>query len=444
MFPLKLGPTGRYLVDQNGAPFLGKGDSGWEIITTLGLGDAETYLADRAAHGFNMVIVESVDNQFNYGSTVAGSTWGPNVNGDLPFTSKQGGGSYTNAQTQSPDFSTPNGAYWSYADKMLNLISSHGFLILLYPAWLGNPIGDPGSEGYYNALNAQSSSTRQGYGVFLAKRYGKGGTNPLPNMIWGIGGDANPANVAINTDIVAGINSIDGSHLFFVDGVDGSSMISLWGGDSWFSVNGVYSDSLLGHPWAYAQCKSEYQNTSGIQHSYPQFFKEGAYEGEHASTAQFIRSQSWQAMLGGSWGYFWGNNPLWLFASGWQSALSSVGSQGAQVVNGFFAARRWELLVPDWSFTFLTNGGSYNDATYASAAVASDGSWGAIYTPRSEALTVNLGAFSRAITASWVDPTNGAESVVVGSPFAQNGSHTFSATPGNNALGDPDWVLLFE
>ncbi len=103
-----MGPTGRYLVDQNGIPFLGKGDSGWALITTLGLGDAETYLADREAHGFNMVLVEAIDNQFNYGNTVAGGTWGPNVNGDLPFSSKQGGGSYTNAQTQSPDFSTPN------------------------------------------------------------------------------------------------------------------------------------------------------------------------------------------------------------------------------------------------------------------------------------------------------------------------------------------------
>ena len=167
-------------------------------------------------------------------------------------------------------------------------------------------------------------------------------------------------------------------------------------------------------------------------------------EHEEAMRAQFIRSQSWQAMLGGSWGYFWGNNPLWLFASGWQSALSSVGSHGAQVVNGFFAARRWDLLVPDWSFTFLTNGGSYSNATYASAAVASDGSWGAIYVPKSEALTVNLGAFSRAVTISWIDPTNGAKAVVGGSPFAANGSHTFSATPGNNALGNPDWVLLFE
>jgi len=432
-------------VDQDGVPFLGKGDSSWDIIMTLSLTDAQTYLADRASRGFNMLIVECIDNQYNYGDTVAGKTWGPNSNGDFPFTAKQGGGAYDNAQTQSPDFSTPNPAYWTYADKVLNLISSDGFLILLYPAWIGNPIGDPGSEGYYNALNAQTSTIRQGYGAFLAKRYGKGGTNPLPNMIWGIGGDNNPSNTAVNTDIVTGINSVDSSHLFFVDGLDGSSMINAWGRDPWFTVNGIYSDSLAGHPWLYSELRSEYQNTSGLQKTYPQFFKEGGYEfGQSGWTEQFVRGQNWQAMLGGCWGYFVGVNGLWQYSPGWQSLLASTASTCAQVLNKFFAARQWQDLVPDWGFTFLTNGASYSNGTYASAAVASDGTWGAIYVPTSESLTVNMASFSKSVTAYWVDPTNAAQTTVSGSPFANSGSHTFSATPGNNALGDHDWVLLFE
>jgi hypothetical protein len=447
-FPLKLAAGKRYLVDQNGVPFLGLGDSPWNISMTLSATDQATYLADRKARGFNMMLVECIDNQFNYGNTTAGSTWGPNANGDLPFTTKQGGGTYNNAQTQSPDFSTPNGAYWTFHDATLNRIAAQGNLILLYPAWIGNPIADPGGEGYYNALVAQSSGIRQGYGAFLANRYGPGGTNPIAGLIWGIGGDNTPTNTAVNTDIVTGIQSVITSPtpLIFVDGLDGDSMVSRWGSNSWFNVNGVYSDSLISHPWAYAQCKTEYQNTAGLQSFYPQFWKEGGYEfGQTGWTEQFVRGQNWQAMLGGCWGYCMGVNGLWQFAPSWQTLLSSVMTIGAQALNVFFSSRRWDLLVPDWGNAFLTNGGSYSNATFASAALASDGSWGAVYVPTNESLTVKLGLLSPpTVNAYWVDPTNGTRTLIAGSPFTPTGSHTFAATPGNNANSDADWVLLLE
>ena len=442
-FPLTLSAGKRYLVDQFGVPFLGLGDAGWEIVTTLGSTDATTYLADRQSRGFNLIPIELIDNQFNTGNTVNSSTWGPNVNGDLPFTTKQGGGAYTNAQTQSPDFSTPKASYWAQADSLLNLIASYGFNILLYPSWIGNPIGDPGDEGYYNAMVAQAGTVMQNYGKFLANRYGPGGSNPIPGLIWAIGGDNNPSNTAVNTDIVTGIQSIDTSHLFYVDGLDGSSMINLWGGDTWFGCNGIYSDELLGHPWMYAQCKSEYQNTSGLQSFYPQFMKEAAYENEHSSTQQFLRSQNWQAMLGGCWGYIQGVGGLWQFASGWQSLLGSTATLGSQVLNRFFSQRAWHLLVPDWTNAFVTNGGSYSNATYVSSAQSSDGRWGAIYTPANQSLTVAMGGFNAPMGAWWVDPTTGIKKKFLGM-FAASGSQTFASTPGTNAGGDADWVLVFE
>jgi hypothetical protein len=221
-------------------------------------------------------------------------------------------------------------------------------------------------------------------------------------------------------------------------------MVNLWGGDSWFSVNGIYSDEAIGKPWMYAQCKSEYQNASGLQPFYPQFMKEGCYEGDHGATEQFIRSQNWQAMLGGCWGYCWGNTTVWQFASGWASQLNTTGVKGAVVVNKFFSQRAWQLLVPDWGNAFLTNGGSYTNANFASAAQASDGTWGAIYVPVNESLTVALSGFTRRVGAFWLDPTNGSVRSAINGTLGTTGSHTFAATPGANAAGDNDWVLLFE
>src|SRR5262249_9203943 len=55
VYPLKVGPNGRYLVDQSGAPFLIAGDAPQSLIVNLSPADADSYFADRAAHGFNTV-----------------------------------------------------------------------------------------------------------------------------------------------------------------------------------------------------------------------------------------------------------------------------------------------------------------------------------------------------------------------------------------------------
>lgn len=442
-FPLKVGPTGRYLVDQNGVPFQGRGESPWELATTLNATDQATYLTDRAKRGFNMFLIQAIDNIFNANGT------GQNAFGHMPFNTQQGGGSYTNSTTQSPNFNDPNSSFLADLDASLNRVPSSS-LILFYPTWIGNPpLSDPGSEGYDNTMSAQATGVgghMYNWGVTLASRYGPGGSNPLPNLIWGIGGDYTPHIAAENTDIIAGIQSVDTSHLFYVDGLDGDSMINRWGSNSWFGCNGIYSDSLIGHPWLYAQCKSEYQNTSGLQTSYPQFFKEGGYEfGQTGWTEQFVRGQNWQAMLGGCWGYCLGVNGVWQFSGGWQSLLSSVASVAAQVLNAFLMTRPTSyLLVPDWNNVFLTNGGSYTNANFASAAYSSDGTWGCCYVPVNESLTFQGSLFERKISAQWMDPTNGATQAVKGSPFTNNGTFTISATPGNNAQGDPDWVIVFD
>jgi hypothetical protein len=432
-FPLRLAPGKRYVVDQSGKPFVILGDSGWEIVTTLDTASATEYLADRVKKGFNSIPIELIDNIYTASPT------GANAYGELPFTKDQAGAAYTDARTQSPDFATPNPAYWAHADELLSLISSYGFLILLYPEWLGNPIGDPMQEGYYNALVASSSEVRQGYGAFVAGRYGPSGTNYLPNVVWVLGGDNNPANRETVTDLAVGIQSLDTVHLMSADTIDGTSPMDYWSGESWLSLDNVYTDELLGHPYVYQKSRTEYQRSDWK----PMFLKESAYEGEHSSTPPFVRSESWQAVLGGNFGYFFGNNPIWLFADGWQAALQSRGSLDSEVLNRFIAARAWDLLVPDWSNTFLTNGGSYENADFVSASRASDGSWGAIYVQGAQPLTIDLSGFSHPVTVSWVDPTTGTLTALAGSPMEKKGTLDVTRTM-KNATGASDWVLVFE
>jgi hypothetical protein len=55
------------------------------------------------------------------------------------------------------------------------------------------------------------------------------------------------------------------------------------------------------------------QATSDRRPVRPFVLIESTYEGEHASRPEQIRRQAWWAMLRGSGGQFFGNNPIWHF-----------------------------------------------------------------------------------------------------------------------------------
>ena len=63
--------------------------------------------------------------------------------------------------------------------------------------------------------------------------------------------------------------------------------------------------------------------------------------------------------------------------------------------------------------------------------------------PTARTITVNLSGFAGLVQAHWYDPTSGAMTTVPGSPFANTG-HVNITTPGSNATGTSDWVLVFD
>ena len=52
-YPLKIGPTGRYLVDQDNKPFLIAGESPQAMTVNISEQDAELFFSNRQSHGFN-------------------------------------------------------------------------------------------------------------------------------------------------------------------------------------------------------------------------------------------------------------------------------------------------------------------------------------------------------------------------------------------------------
>src|SRR5262245_8031264 len=120
VYPLKVSANGRYLVDQNNTPFLITGDSPQALMVNLSEAEADSFFADRQAAGFNLVWINLLCASYT-GGRPDGSTY----DGIVPFTTPG-------------DLSTPNEAYFSRIDDMLNLAAQHGLVVLLDPAETGS------------------------------------------------------------------------------------------------------------------------------------------------------------------------------------------------------------------------------------------------------------------------------------------------------------------
>jgi len=402
VFPLKVSADQRHLVDQNNVPFLINGDSPWLLIVGLTREQVTTYLENRKAKGFNTVLVELIEHEFAVDPP-------KNAYGDAPFTT-------------AGDFATPNEAYFAHADWVLNEAARLDILVLLTPAYLGYGCG---SQGWCQEMKANGTTKMFNYGVYLGNRY-----KNFKNIIWVEGGDVGAADYgAMNVvnALVDGIKSVDAAHLHTAHCDRQNSGIDCYN-QTWLEVNTTYSECSR----TAEKTKTDYERTKVM----PFFYIEGQYEGEGASQT-CLRSQAYWSVLGGSFGHVFGNNPIWEFKSGWQTALNSSGSQSMQRFGQLFASRAWHNLVPDYAHNVVVAGYGSIGSDYVGVARTSDGATVIAYLPSNAAVTVDMSKVAgTSAKALWYKPDSGV-ATVIGS-FPTSGTRTF--TPPSS----DDWVLVLD
>ena len=425
VLPLKSSSNNRYLVDQNGTPFLIMGDSPQALMGNLDPTDMASYMADRQRLGFNTLWVNLLCDSYT-----ACNADGTTYDGVAPFTSGSSPLNY--------DLSTPNSVYFSRVDSMLTLASTNNLVVFLDPIETGGWLVTLENNGTTNAFN---------YGAYIGTRY-----KNFPNIVWLHGNDFQSWNSS-STDnnlvkqVMAGIASVDSNHLQTVElnaavsySNQDTALASLLTVDSAYTYFETYDIVLL-----------SYYSSPTI----PTYLVESNYEYENATGAlpgpagpYVLREQAYWTMLSGGAGQLYGNHYTWTFTSGWQSFLDSPGGLEIQYINQLFGSVSWWNMVPDTTHEVVIAGyGTYNGsngnlttATYCTTSWIS-GSVALTYCPNPSALTANLAEFSGPVTAQWYDPSNGAYSAISGSPFQNSGNHEFT-TPGNNHDGNPDWVLV--
>jgi hypothetical protein len=414
-YPLQVSPNKRYLVDQNGAPFLMVGDSPQALIGALPVEDADYFLANRRDRGFNTVWVNLLCADYT-GCNPDGST----VDGIPPFTTPG-------------QLSTPNEAYFAHADKVLSLAANYGILVILDPIETGS---------FLSMLQANGPEAAYRYGRYLGNRY-----KAFANIIWMSGNDfqtwSNPDDDALVLAVAQGINDAGATQLQTVElnyRVSSSLDDARW-------VPMVQLDAAYTYKPTYAEVLKEYQRPNFV----PVFMVEASYESENDYTGPAtLRRQEYWSLLSGAAGQLYGNRYTWPFIQDWKHHLDTPGTVQLNYVTALFGPRRWYDLVPDVSHSVVTAGfgtftaeGTVNDSDYLTAARTPDGRLIVAYAPTPRTFTVDTSQAAGAVQARWYDPAAGTFHEIAGSPLPNVGQHDF-ATPGANADGDGDWVLVLE
>jgi hypothetical protein len=414
-YPLKLASGKRYIVDQNNQPFFVDGEAAWSLIANLRDEDIDLYLADRQQRGVNAILVNLIEHK--YADQAPRDPYG-----NPPFTTPG-------------DFATRNNAYFDRAVSIVRKAGDHGIVVFLFPAYLGY-VG--GSEGWYQEMVNNGKFKLKAYGNYVGNRFVN-----LDNIVWVNAGDYNPPNKALTEAVADGIRAVDTRHIHTAHCAEGTSAMDYWSNETWLDLDNVYTYPSLGSGVpVYQRSLAAYARAAWK----PFFLMESVYENEWSVSERQIRQQSYEAVLSGGFGYFFGNTPIWRFGPGWPTALNSQGSRDMSRIRGLLVGRRWDLLVPDATGSFLIAGRGGSGSDHAVAARASDGSFGLVYVPTARSdVQVSLAGFnSGTVRVRWYDPTSGTLQTAPGSPFAAGGTTPPLATPGNNSTGWPDWVLVLE
>ena len=429
-----LDQAGNYVIDsETHRPVFLTGDAAWSLQVQLSDEDIQLYLDDRAAKGFTAVLINLADNFYSDHAPA-------DFYGNVPF--------------QGADFINENPAYWKRVDQTILWAASRGIAVLADPAFVGYDC----TGGYCPSLRKSSVETLDAYGRFLGHRY-----QESSNIIWVIGGDADPSDLNVQSKLYAlasGIRAADSVHLITTENYRGTSSAEVWGEAAWLDLNALY-DFPLEIP---ARARLAYRAKT-----YPSFLLEDFYEGEHSMSEMQVRQEGyWAVLSGATLGRVFGNYAIWNFSwsvstkDPWKGQLDSAGSKGQEYLGRLFRSREHWKLEPDTNHSVLTGGYDSRgllrmakdltlswltrapERASSSLSVAgrtSDGQTIIAYVPNGNTahLTIDLTSIRDAgsqAKAWWYNPRDGLNSFI--GVFPATGPRVFTAPDPN------DWVLVID
>jgi len=420
---LRICENRRFIVHDDGRPFLYLGDTAWELFHRLSREEADLYLQDRADKGFTVIQAVVL-------AELAGLTE-PNACGDLPLVDM--------------DLAQPNDAYFRHVDTIVESARAKGLYIGMLPTWGDKVVKawGQGPDGFIHEGNAA------GWGRFLGERY-----RDAPNLIWILGGDRTAEGFEqVWREMARGLREGDGgTHLMTYHPMGGQASSTWLHNEDWLDFNMVQSGHGEKNGPNYAMVAHDYALTPVK----PCMDGEPRYEDhpvgwkpeEKGWFDDFdVRQAAYWALFAGAHGHTYGCHDIWQFyqpdrqpiswaRTPWQEAMNLPGAFDMQHVRKLIESRPMLLRIPDQD---LIAAGQGEGIDHIQATRASDGSYAFVYLPTGKPVTARMGKLAGEVRAWWFDPREGTATGI--GRYPNTGERTF--TPPSSGRGN-DWVLVLD
>lgn len=447
---LRVSSNNHYLQTATGRHVFYFADTAWSLFKKLNRADAEAYLQDVAAKGFNAVqavALWTLTRKSAYGDDAIGMTNGrfdPSKILTTPGNDPLDPVAYD---------------YWDHIDYVLDKAAENGLYVALQPTW-GNYVSGTTSYAVDMSSNIFTVDNARTYGEFIGRRYGQ-----RRNVIWMLGGDRAP--VYSNGDfrpvwraMAEGIaRGVSGLELHWDQSHEGWNQVlmtyqatrrhdpgsSLWfHTDPWLDLNGIQADY---HNLAY-RARTDWNKTPPK----PTLVLEARYEDEVATDGVLFvgafksRYEAFHAFFAGSLGYSYGHKSIWQMLTTdktWRMALNDPGRLSMRYFRQFVDGLSDTTLfnrVPDQ--TLLD--GALGSATAEDLLLAlrgSDRRYAMVYSTNGRDIRLKLAMIATGTAdASWFNPRTGASSSV-GAFTTGTGAPIQTFNPPGDPGPDNDWVL---
>ena len=300
LFPLKVAPNGRYLMDREGRPWRVQADAGWLMSALATPAQVDEYLATREAQGFNAFYLHIMVHPGGYPTA-------PNAPND-----KRGNPPLATAGDYSTAGETPaSERYWDWIDSIVDKAAAQHMVVMVAYGYLG---WHGGNQGWYQeVLNQPSKDTLYQWGLWLGNRY-----KSKPNIIWlGLGDFAPPdgsEGASRARAMAEGIKAAGARQLFMAEAAPPDSVPS----DVPYFRSVVDMNSFYGYgPDGLGAVYETADRAFGLSPTKPAWMQEGTYEYEnnlgHFSGEPWDtrRGRFWSVLAGGTAGDGFGSRDSW-------------------------------------------------------------------------------------------------------------------------------------
>jgi len=435
---LRPSDDGRCLITDAGAPFFYLADTAWEMVHRCTREQIEHYFADRQSKGFTAVQVVALP-EIN-GLRV------PNREGHLPL--------------HDEDPTRPNEDYFQLIDHIVVTATRCNMYVALLPTW-GAYVED-WEHPLFDAPRIFNPENAEKYGWYLGDRY-----REAANIIWLLGGDRPPRNFepvwrAMARGIAIGVSGreVYDQTLMTYHPRGGQSSLEYLHTEPWLDFNMIQSGHDL-NAKPHEMIRADYER----QPAKPVINGEPCYEhiphqlnvGNERIEADTVRRHAWWSMLAGACGHTYGAAEIWQMYTPdvepqsdkkdidpffgvdkpWTEALQYPGATQMGHMRRLFESRPQLTRVPDQS---VIVGDPGKEERHLRAARDRNGGYAIVYTPRRQAIEVDLTKLAGSkVHAWWYNPRAGEP---VGGVALERAKRVKIEPPESEERDD--WVLVLD